>query len=263
MVVGLLFFSSSCFYFISPLRRAEKALKKVQCEKARKFFTLAPEKSLKFAEKAAKICRRKSPEDSLWFYQYLSLREKDKKRRWMFEEIQAGIFFEDMKNYEKSLETYFFLKEQNLSKTKNHFYSFRIALSYFETGKWEMSLKEVNILLNKLLVGRKNLLQNQKSNSQEFLMKALFLKARILLMQEKYELAEKEFGKIQKIAPGFFKDNNLFLYLSFIYESRKEFHRAISELKKFQSTSEFLADKVKRLKIRKNNQPGSAFRGNL
>lgn len=276
IAMGLFFFFSSCFYIISPLRRAEKALKKGQCEQARRFFTLVQDESLKFAEKAAKSCRQKAFKESLWFYQYLSLREKDKKRRRMFEETLAELYFEDMKNYEKSLETYFFLREQSLSETKNRFYSFRIALSYFESGKWTMSLKEVNMLLSELLEEKKNFRQAQKNNSwknknslkekekllKTFLVKAMFLKARILLMQEKYKLAEKEFRKIQQTDLKFFKENNLFFYLSFIYESRKEFHPAILELEKFQSTSDFLADKVKRLKIRKSNQPGSAFRGN-
>ena len=244
--VGLfLFFLPGCFYFISPIRKAEKALKKGNCEQAREFFIESRKKNMKFAEKAGKLCQHKNLRETLWFYQYLSLREQDEKKSLNFKETLADLYFKEVRDYERALEVYFSLREKSSSTSKKWFYSFRMALSYYEMGKWEMSLKEIEGLL-------------KQSVSKERI-KVLFLKARTLLMQKKYKKAEAEFRQIKEKDFKFFKENNLFLYLSFIYESKKEFQQAVLELESFQSTSEFLANKIKRLKIRKNNQPGVGF----
>ena len=236
---------SSCFYFTDPMRKAEKALQKGNCKQVKRFFLLVQnDKKMKFAEKAAKACVSKSIKEAIWFYDYLSEREKDIGKRISIKEHLADLYFKKERAYEKAIEEYSFLKKQDVSEGKRGLYSFHIALSYFESGKWEMSLKETEKLLSLQLDG-KNLLN------------ALFLKARTLLMQEKYIEAEKAFRQIQQVDSVYFEKNKLFLYLSFIYESQKEFHQAIIELRSFQNTSEFLTDKIKRLEIRQSKQPGA------
>ena len=160
----------------------------------------------------------------------------------------ARIYFEEVKNYEAAIELYSFLKNQGVSESERQFYSFRIALAYFEVGKWSASLKQVEEILSTI----------DKNEDKEWINK-LFLKARILLVQEQYKEAEQVFKRIQQANPVFFEENKIFLYLSFIHESRREFHQAVSELEKFQSTSDFLMSKIKRLKVRQSNQPGAAI----
>ncbi len=257
-VVVLVFFcfSPGCFYFISPIRKAEKALERGDCKQARKMFSQAVNKDRVVAEKAARLCVSKSIEEAVWFYDYLSKREEDKEKRLSLKEKLAGLYFENLEDYEKAVELYSFLRNQEVSSEKKQNYSFRIARSYFELRKWDMSLKEVDALT------AQEEIKNTKK-SFRFKINKIFLKARILLMQEKYSAAEEVFRSIQRTAPDYFEKNKLFFYLSFIYESRKEFHQAIVELESFQSTSDFLADKIKRLKTRQNNQPGTAFGGRL
>lgn len=239
----LLLLMSACFYFTDPMRKAEKALGQEKCKQAKHFFLLAQSKKLKFARKAARICLPKFAEEAIWFYDYLSMREESPEKRLLIKEQLADIYLNKLKNYEKAIEVYSFLKSQSTSIDKKQLYSFRMALSYFEMGKWEMSLKEVGSL-------------SFTQINNENLVRKLFLKARVLLMQERYTEAEKVFRRIQQVSPDYFRNNRLFLYLSFIYESQKEFHQAIMELENFQSTSEFLADKIRRLKVRQSKQPG-------
>ena len=226
------------------MRKAEKALRQGNCKQAKQLFILAQNKKLKVARKAAGICLSQFTEEAVWFYDYLSLREESAEKKLLIKEKLADIYVNKVKNHEKAIELYSFLKSQNSSGDKKQFYSFRIALSYFEKGKWEASLKEVeSLLLNRI--------------SDKNLIEALFLKARIFLMQERHLDSQRVFRRIQQKDSVYFKENKLFLYLSFIYESQKEFHRAITELKHFQSTSEFLGDKIRRLKIRQSKQPGT------
>ncbi len=240
----LFFLMSACFYFTDPIRKAEKALRKGDCKQARHFFLLDGEKGkIEFAERAAKACVSHSAVEAVFFYDYLFRREKDMAKRIPIRESLADVYFTNQRNYEKAIEEYFFLKGQTVSMGKKYLYSFRIALSYFEMGKWELSLKETETLLSTRLKG-------------ENLLSVLFLLGRVLLMQEKYTDAGKVFKRIQHEDPVYFKENKLFFYLSFIYESRKEFHQAIIELRNFQNTSEFLADKIERLKVRQSKQPG-------
>ena len=242
----LFFLTSACFYFTDPIKRAEKALGKGDCRQAKHFFLLAGgDGKSEFAEEAAKACVSHSTKEAVFFYDYLSKREKNMTKRVLIKEALAEVYFTNQQNYEKAIEEYFFLKGRKESMEKKYFYSFRIALSYFEMGKWEMSLKETEMLVS---MGLK----------KESRLAALFLLGRVLLMQEKYAEAGKVFKKIQQADPVYFEENKLFFYLSFIYESRKEFHQAIIELGKFQNTSEFLADKIKRLKVRQSKQPGAA-----
>ena len=241
---SIFFIMSACFYFTDSLRKAEKSLQDGDCKQAKHLFLLAQsDKKVEFAEKAAKACVSKFTTEAIFFYEYLSKREKKKEKRVLVKEFLASIYFQKQRDYERAIEEYSFLKKQRVSVKKKHFYSFRIALSYFEMGKWEMSLKEIEELLS-IQLNKKDLLNT------------LFLLARGLLMQEKYVEAGGVFEKIRQVDPAYFKKNKLFLYLSFIYESQKEFHQAIIELRKFQNTSEFLSDKIKRLEIRQSKQPG-------
>lgn len=244
----------ACFYFTDPMRKAEKALSKADCHQAKKLFILAQQKEIDFARRAAKKCAVLSIEDAVWFYEYLSNKEETKKKRILIKEKLAGIYFEEIKNYEKTIEVYSFLKRKAHLPYKKLFYSFRIATAFFELGKWQASLKELSLLEREL--EEKSSLP-RPIDSIYSIGNVDFLRARIFLMQKRYKSAEEIFRRIQKSQPAYFKENKLFFYLSFIYESKKEFYQAISELKNFENTSNFLSDKIERLKVRQKNQPGS------
>ena len=250
---GFFIFLSNCFYFVDSMRKAETALKKGDCEKARNFFLSSPNKKLKFARKAGNLCLSSSPKTAVWFYQYLSERE-DINKALSYKKKIADIYFEILKNYEKAIEAYSFLNDQNLSQKEKNFYVYRRAFSYFELGKFSASLS---------LLGKRTssaAFSWRVSSSDRIYWDYKFLMGRAFLMLEQYMEAEQIFQEIQQKNPLYFKENKLFIYLSFIYELQKEFHQAISELEQFESTSEFLANKIRRLKIRQGNQPGMSHR---
>ncbi|MDE0119458.1 MAG: hypothetical protein OXM55_05570 [Bdellovibrionales bacterium] len=244
---NLCLFLTGCFYFTSSVRKMEKALKKKECSQARlDFLSIEGRENKKqlLAKKAVQVCLPISKKQAVWFYQYLSERERNKEHRLELKKTMARIYFEEIKDYEAAVKVYSFLQTQDVSAEEKQKYSFRVAQAYFEMGKWLASLNQVERVLSTM-----------DKNKDNKWVKVFFLKGRILLMQERYKEAEDTFIVLQRSAPGFFKVNKVFLYLSFIYESRKEFHQAISNLKEYQNTSEFLMSKIKRLKIRQNNQP--------
>ncbi len=236
----------------SPSRKMQKALEKKDCAGAIGFFKDIKGRSSKltWAKKAYSGCLSAQPKVALWFLGYLSRHEHTKEERLFFLKKQADLAFERVKDYEQALVAYSVLKEQAVLPSEKNFYTFRMALSYFERGKWESALKEIQSLLN----------QKERGFSAPEQPKALFLKARIHLMQEEYPKAEKALKKVQALHPSYFKEQEMFLYLSFIYEERKDFHKALKELEAFQHTSAFLREKINKLKMRQRNQPGASVR---
>ena len=242
-----LFILNGCFYFIDPVRKANKALKNGDCVQARKIFFSSSRKTLDFAEKAASFCLSKSPQSAVWFYHYLS-EKKEEKQAFLWKEKTADIYFEILRDYEKAIEIYSVLKDQEISNKKKDFYVYRMAFCFFELGKFSAALS----LLNKTVP---SFLENS-SHSSKMYWDNQFLIGRTLLMQNKYREAKRIFQEIQYNNPSYFKEKELFYYLSLTYELQKEFHQAISELEQFKNTSHFLNSKISRLKVRKKNQPG-------
>ena len=253
LILCLFLFLSMCSYWHSPQRKALKALKKQDCHTSLQFFREIKQanQKLKIARQAPSLCLNTAVEVSLWFYHYLSLHELTNKKKLFFSKKAGDLAFEQVKDYEQALFFYSFLKQQaTLEKDKN-FYFFRIAFSYFERGKWSAALNTLKPLLKKDKVD--TTLAFQKIHKQ-----ALFLKARILLMKEEYPKAQKVFQKIKQTYPLYFKNQEMFLYLSFIYEEQKDFPKALAELKSFQNTSAFLKAKIKTIQARQKNQPGAS-----
>ena len=211
-ILFLSFFMGACFYFTDPMRKAEKALNQADCRQAKEFFILTQQKEIVFARKAAEKCATLSIENAVWFYDYLSHREETIEKRVLAREKLANIYFEEIKNYEKAVELYSLLRTQVHLSYKKLFYSFRIAFSFFELGKWQASLKELSSLEGKL---KKKNTSLRPMDSSYSIGNVAFLKARVFLMQKKYKRAEEIFRKIQKNQPGYFKENKLFFLFIF------------------------------------------------
>ena len=267
-------FLSHCSYWDSPARKSQKALKEKNCEKALSFFQEINQASpkLKVARKASSVCLNRSPKISLWFYNYLSQQELTQQKRLFFKKKAGDLAFEKIQDYEQALFAYSFLKEQAVLKADKNFYSFRMAFSYFKRGKWESALRTLRPLFEK----------SQSENLSKALQnKALFLKARIFLMQAEYQKAKTTFQNIRALFPKYFKEQEMFLYLSFIYEEQKDFQNALTELEAISLTelsscakadpadpalkaeclkkSESIKEKIKQLKRRQKNQPGATL----
>lgn len=250
----LLICTVNCFYFTDSLRKAKKALKRGDCEKTRHFLNSSQKTDLVFALKAAEFCEKKSIVDGVWFYKYLSEREKTKEKRFFFKEKLADIYSEELRDYESAFSLWFFLRDQTQQADKKLSYSYKIAHGFFEMQKWEESLLEINKSLNKTSLEFSELRAPQPlvNKLHKYF---LFLKGRVLLMQEQFGQAEQVFRQIKMQYPQFFQDQNIYWYLSLIYESQKDFQQAIRELKRVQKSSEFLEDKLERLRERERNLP--------
>ena len=274
-----------CSYFTNPLKKAKKALSQGDCKKTREFLLQSLKIDTSFALKALDFCKNKA--SAKWFYIYLSEHEKDKRKQVFYKEELARYYFEKEENYEKAIETWFSLKNnffnnkaplaaaQSASgkiyknfiflKVKPIQYSYNIALAFFEIKKWESALLEIkkegvkdpDFLLKEFesLYKVKDFEDELKQTGLKFYLDFLFLKARVLLLQKKYKESEKEFLRIQQVNIEFFESRNIHLYLSFIYEISKNFDKAVEELKGFKNTSDFLKNKIERLKTRQRNLP--------
>ena len=253
LFISILLFFPSCFYFLSPLAKANRALLKGDCEKLFTLFVLIEENKQKrqLAQKAGGRCLKNFPQISAEFYSYLSERQENKAQRIKFKEKLAHIYFKRLKSYEKALEVFFYLKQQ---KPNKGVYVFYIAQIFFEMKNWEASLRS----LEPLLKGRPKTAPFDLSPIT--FPEVLFLKARNLLLQQKYSSAESLLQTIKKDHASFFKEKRIHLYLSLVYETQKQFHMAIEELKQFSHTSAFLQYKINRLQIREKNQPGKGTR---
>ena len=236
---------SGCFYFTDPLLGAKKALKRQDCERAWNLFqtmsSSATVKSrlLRFAEEAANICRKQSSKIAIQFYKYLTQQNISDQRKIVFHKQLVSIL-ESSGAYAAVVPSYRFLKDH--VKNENHLYTLKLAQAYFDLKKWDLSLQAIEKHIP--LVKRKT-----------FQLQFLFLKARVLIRTQQYVSSEKIFRQIQKLSPKFFKQRDMFLYISFIYEQKKAFHLAIEELSR-QPPSDFLNTEIKRLKARQRQQPG-------
>ena len=252
-LIVLTFFLTNCFYISSPYRKAKNALEKKDCPKVLSYFgKLYTEKQkLKVAKKAGPLCAKKHPLQAKTFYEYLSVIEQDIVKTLTFKKALADLYFK-LKEYEKAIEVYSFLKQQkNIVESKKEQFSFQIALSYFELKKWPACLKELKNLLKRGVTSPKT--------EQSLKPAILFLKARAFLMWKKYSLAETTFLELKKTHPIYFKSQDGFLYLAFIYESQKEFSKALSYLKSSDRPKAFLDKKIEQIKKRQKNQPGQGF----
>ena len=191
-----IFTLSSCFYFFSPLKRAQQALKNKDCKKAKKFFkmtqTLNPD--LVFVKKAAEVCETFSFKEALWFYKINFKHASSQKEKIQILEKTGHIYFYKIRDYEQALEVYFSLKELSRQSLKKVEYSLALARTWFELKKWDQALREISQARSMYTSGFLSL-------KPEF----LFLKARIFLMKTDYEKAKTLFYEIQKQSRAFLK----------------------------------------------------------
>ena len=217
-------------------------MKAGDCSQTKDSFQLIPadKKAILFAEEAADFCSLKSVDEAIWFLEYLI--KKDEPRRFFFQKKLADLYFNKVKDFEKAIYMYSELQQQTSRLVEKGWFGFYIATAYFEIKKWDQALKEIK---------KYEIPENQKDLDVNF----LFLEARVLLLKGQYDLSVQKFLQIQEQSPIFFEKHRMFLYLSLIYESQKKFKYAQKVLKGFETSSEFLVERIERLKIRQKNRP--------
>ena len=243
----------SCFYFSDPLRKAKKALKAGDCKKVKYFLSASSKTDKAFLLKSAEFCKKNSLKTAIWFYERLSVEETSIEKRTAVTEKLANLYFEKLKDYKKAVSIWMSLRNSFSSETqetllRKYKYSYYIARCFFEMKNWSESLKEVEVFL-------RNPMALSSLNFKKIRLDFLFLKARILFLQEKLQESAVVFKQIKKLDYKFFIEQDIYMYLSMIYESQKNFHKAIKELKNFSDSSSFLKNRIERLKIRQKNLP--------
>lgn len=244
--VALFLMMGGCFYGLSPLNQAKKALRIRDCPAARKFFqqveSVSPD--LKWVRQAARICEPLFLKEALWFYEFLWKHSVLEEEKTGFLKKMAYLHFEKNENYEKAAQAFYQLSLKQSAPSQKAESLLYLARSWFELKKWDQALVEIQKLQKQDLFYRKNRAE------------ILFLKARIFLMKSRYQKSRQVFYDIKEKHPVFFRDKEGELYLSLIYEIQRELAFAGSVLQGFRTSSRFLSHRLHRLRKRHNQQPG-------
>ena len=177
------------------------------------------------------------------------LYSQDRKQRISSQRAIAEIFFNNIKDYHKSIEAFSRLLGFDLSKKDISDIQLKIAKSYYHIGNFQ----QAKIELQKL----------EKTDQISF--EISLLKGHILLGERSYDESALIFEDMIKRFPKKAVTDNIFLTLSLCYEEQKEFLKAISLLSHFLennkpslngSQSQFITMKIERLKAIYKMQPG-------
>lgn len=158
-----------------------------------------------------------------------------------YEKKLADLSFVQNKNYERALKYYNRILTRPLNPGEKFFIQYRIAESFFYLKKHSQALIEIEKCFFRGI--------SMKERKQ-----ALTLKARILMIQQQFDLALLLFEKQIELFPKeelFFRE-----YRAFIYEYKKDLLLAIAELEKIKPSNVFIERKKARLRERQKNQPG-------
>ena len=246
LVLVLMVLVSGCFYGISPLNQAKKALREKDCRAAQKFFqqveSVSPD--LKWVRQAAGICEARFLKEALWFYEFLWKHSPGEGEKTNSLKKMAYLHFERSGNYKKAARAFYRLSLKASPPDLRAQSLLYLARSWFELKKWDQALVEIQKL------------QKQKSFYRKQKAQILFLKARVFLMKSRYQKSRQILLDIQKNHPLFFQNKEGGLYLSLIYEIQNELGFAGSVLQDFRTSSRFLSRRLHRLRKRQIQQPG-------
>ncbi len=216
-----IFFLTACFYFFDPYKNLKKTLKQSEgCKKAILIFKKTPPltkkkyKKINFAMVASEFCETKNPTASIFFYQYLVNQNILQQKKIPIYSKLASLF-EKTRNFKKQADMYLFLRANSAVSYQNH-YNYLLAHLYFKIKLMNQSLKFIDYFFKALKMAP------QSVKNKDLKKDLLFLKARILLQQKKYNTSYKIFQKIKLQYLTFFKKNQMEFYLNFITDRQKK-----------------------------------------
>ena len=203
----------------------------------------AKKKALIFKKGSLCLSQTSSSDKGLLILEQLlkkALQDKDSQTVKNIEKKLAQHSFYVSKDYDKALRYYTQLLKRPLGPGEQFYFQYQIADSFFQLKKPDQALLELEKCFFKGIS-----LEQEK--------KAFFLKLSVLIFQKNFVLAEQ---LLQKKLESSQEPDLLREYLALVYESQKEFLKAIEELKKIKKASPFVEKKIKRLMERQINQPG-------
>lgn len=236
-------------------KRGEKAAQKNQYEVAVKHFKKVilrePESDIAVvaARHAARITQyeMKNFLDAISFYEHLVNFSKSERERREAQVKIANLYFEKLNNYSKAIEEYnkiLLLKNANEEIVD---YRFALGKAHFYLHHFQEALNEIQRALK---------IVEDANKKFELLM---FL-GNIHFNTKKADEAIKIYKQIMADYPERAARDNVAMNIIVCHEELEEFDQAISKLEKLRSNyndPEFIDLKIKRLRDRKDNLPGS------
>ena len=183
------------------------------------------------------------------YLRLILLYSKDREQRISSQKAIADVYFNNIKDYHKSIEELSRLFMLDLSEKDVKDIQLKITKSYYHIGNFQQAKTELQKL--------------EQNRSPSF--EALLLKGYILLGERNYDESALIFEELIKRFPKKAATDKVFLTLSLCYEEQKEFQKAISLLSHFLNNNEsfldvsqrqFIAMKIQRLRETYKMQPG-------
>lgn len=236
-------------------RRGKSALEQKDYKKAIQHFRKvilrdpAAPRAIEAAREAARasLFETKQFSEAIEFYRHLVQYSDSERERREAQGSIASIYFEKLVDYKKSIEAYnklLLLKNSNEEAVE---YRFNLGRAHFYLNDFSEAQTEIE--------GALKLSQN-KDRKFDLMM----LLGNIYYNTKRAELAIKTYQEILEKFPDRAKKDNVAMNIIICYEDLEAFDSAIERLVSLRATypdPEFIDLKIKRLKERKANLPGS------
>ncbi len=238
-------------YFKAAQESAKEQKWDAAVESYEKVVKVSPEseEALKSSQEGAKIAlvHTKDPVRLVIFLRHIILYSKAEDERITSQRLLAETYFEKLNDYKTAA--------PELNK----------ALEFFKSGKENVSLRlmlaKAYFFQNEFFQARTEVDTALKENvDQEFVFKALLLKANIYFNEKKLDEAINIYQKLNVEFPQKAKAEQVNLNLAVCYEEKEDFKKAIEVLEDMRvgySIPEMIELKISRLKARLEQAPGA------
>jgi tetratricopeptide (TPR) repeat protein len=176
-------------------------------------------------------------------YREVILKAEDQSQRIAAQEAVSEIYLENIQDYQLALRELQILEPLLTDNRKKERTRLRIAQALYLTGNYQQALEEINSAQKLIKFHELNFLK---------------LKAQVLVGQKKYKEAIEAYDDLRNKNVNFFKEENLFIATSVVYEENEEYAEAMNFLTKYETMVKdkaYLELRIKRLKERMANKP--------
>lgn len=199
----------------------------------------------KYLSEAARIVRFEIQDfdRAVRMYRVVILKSDDQAQRIGAQEAISEIYLENLQDYSMALKELEVLEPLLTDNRKKERTRLRIAQALYLTGNNQQALEEINAAQKLIKFHELNFLK---------------LKAQVLVAQKKFKEAIETYDDLRNKNINFFKEENLFIATSVVYEENEEYAEALNFLVKYEpmiKDKAYLELRTKRLKERMANKP--------
>lgn len=181
------------------------------------------------------------------YYKHIVLYSPDSAERLFAQKQIATVYFDHVADYEKAITELHKLVNMSLEPEEKHKYKMNLARAYYYLNNFDQAEHEVDEFL-------------RDAKMEEDIFEMLMLKGNINLAKKELESASKVYLRIIKDYPERSQAENVGLTLALCYEEMRDYGKAIqtlAKLKEYHPVPEYIDLRIKRLEVRKKNQPGA------